>query len=147
MLPSRVTGIAAGRATFTGGSRGPRVLADTLAAHTVPAAAAERAVLGDAGLRAARAVAVLARPAAPALALAARAVAVAWGTKRLGCSGPKPFPVFRGHLSSLPSDATEKMEAKKMRKKGAGAGREGVECRYVFWDAFCWVCLLIWSLN
>lgn len=80
-LPFRVTGIATGGTTFAGGSRGSGVRANALAAHTAPSPAAERPVFGDAGLRAGGAVTVLARPAAPAHALAAVTVAVICKTK------------------------------------------------------------------
>lgn len=75
-LPFGVTGIATGRTTFTGGSRGPRVRANTLATDAVPSPAAEHPVLRDAGVGAGGAVTVFARPARPAHALAAVTVAV-----------------------------------------------------------------------
>lgn len=74
--PFRVTEIAAGRTTLTGGSGGSGVRADTLATHTVPSPAAEHAVFRDAHVRAGRAVTVLAGPAAPAHALATVTLAV-----------------------------------------------------------------------
>lgn len=73
--------IAAGGTALAGGPRGPSIRADALAAHAVPPAAAEGPVRGDAGVRAGRAVAVLARPAAPAHALAAVTVAIICKTK------------------------------------------------------------------
>ena len=80
-LPFRVAGIAAGGTTFTGGSRGSRIRADALAAHTVPSAAAEDPVFGDTGVGAGGAVTVLACPAAPAHALATVTLAVICKTK------------------------------------------------------------------
>lgn len=80
-LPFRVAEIAAGGTAFTGGSRGSRIRADALAAHTVPSAATEDPVLGDTGVRAGGAVTVLACPAAPAHALTTVTVAIICKTK------------------------------------------------------------------
>lgn len=74
--PFGVTGVTAGGTPFTGGSRGSRTGADTPATNTVPSPAAEHSVVGDAGICARGAVAVLAGPAAPAHAFPAGALAI-----------------------------------------------------------------------
>ena len=80
-LPFRVAEIAAGGTALTGGPRGSRICADARAAHAVSSAAAEDPVLGDTGVRAGGAVAVLARPATPAHALATVTVTIICKTK------------------------------------------------------------------
>lgn len=91
--PFGVTGIATGRTTFTGGSRGPRVRANTLATDAVPSPAAEHPVLRDAGVSAGGAVTVFARPARPAHALAAVTVTV--------ISAEQPFVSHAGEVVTL----------------------------------------------